>query len=170
MKKTSEIYGFGFDFWVFSALQTDDEKALPKNPKLHYEAVPYQGADSFAFPLCEEEGVFYNITSSLEECGGTLFIREQPQEKRDYFNVPWQKDSESDVRSVEIDSDYIESLEKILRCIVERSPVRKIYILIRCQCKGDHNLIGMLTLNQYMDLMRKNELLGNVAYVVYDSE
>ncbi len=106
------------------------------------------------------------MTSSQDECGGTLFIRENPQ-KCDYFNVPWQS---RNVRSVEIDSDYIEPLEKIVRCIVELSPVRKVYILVRRQCRGENNIIGMLTVGQYVDLMRVGKLLGNVAYVVYEPE
>ena len=165
-----EIYGFGFDFWIFSVLQKYDENELPMIDKLQYEAVPYKGVDSFAFPLCEEEGVFYNVTSSLEECGGTLFIRKLTPKKSDYFNVPWQNTSKSDICSVEIISDYIESLEEIIKCIVQLSPVRKVYILIRCQCRGDNNLIGMLTVNQYIDLMKNDKLLGNVAYAVYDPE
>ncbi len=58
MKNKSDIYGFCYDFWIFSVLQKYDENKLPEIDGLHYEAVPYKGADSFAFPLCEEEGVF----------------------------------------------------------------------------------------------------------------
>lgn len=168
MKK--DVYGYGFDIWVFSVLQEYDENKLPVNDELRYEAVAYKGKDSFAFPLCDEPGVFYNITSLQKECGGTLFIRELSSENCDCFNLPWQKTSESDIRSVKIDSDYVNLLEKIIRDIVALSPVRKVYVLIRCQCRGDNNLIGMLTVNQYMDLMRNDKLLGNVAYTVYDPE
>lgn len=165
-----EVYGYGFDFWVFSVLQEYYENKLPASDDLKYEAVAYKGKDSFAFPLCDESGVFYNITSLQEECGGTLFIRELSSENCGCFNLPWQEKTESDICSVKIDSDYVDSLEKIIKDIAALSPVRKLYLLIRCQSRGENNFIGMLTVNQYVDLMRNDRLLGNVAYAVYDPE
>ncbi len=86
MNNKTEIYGFGFDFWVFSVLQKYDENAFPQVDGLHYRAVPYKEENSFAFPLCEEDGAFYNETTSKDECGSVLFIQEKSKDCG-YFNV-----------------------------------------------------------------------------------
>lgn len=166
MKK--DIYGFGFDFLIFSVLQEYDESRLPVSGGLRYESEAYSGKDSFAFPLCDEPGVFYNVTSAQEECGGTVFIREVEGGGRGYFCVPWQDAAKSDVRAVAVDPEYIEPLEALIREVIALSPVGKAYILMRCQCRGDVNVIGMLKTDEYIELMRSGGLLGNLAYIVYD--
>ncbi len=130
----------------------------------------YAGPDSFAFPICDGPGVYYDVVSSHDECGGTIFIREKAQSQKHYFSVPWKSEEEiRDIKPITIDPEYRDELIRLLHDLVNRSPVKKMYVQIRRQGLERDNLIGMITAEQFGDMMAQDELLGNMVYVIRES-
>ena len=172
-RKIDRIFGYGFDFWIYVVGQHIQESTFDTTRtslgKLKYDYCEYNSPDSFAFPVCDCEGVFYNVVSSYGEEAGTIFIKETPRNEEHYFCVPWKSTEEmNDVRNIMIDTEYQEDLAAFIGALIELSPVRKIYIQIRCQGLEKHNMIGMLNVRQFCRLMEQDQLLGNMVYVIYD--
>lgn len=166
-------FGFLYDFWVFVVGQSADANMVQEG-KLKYGDLTcrvsnYKGPDSFAFPICDSSGVYYDVTSSAEEEGGTIFIQEKTDTYGNYFCVPWKSAVEiQDVKAITIHSEYRDELIHFLRDFVNQSPVKKLYVQIRRQGLGRNNIIGMITVDQFGEMMYKDELLGNMVYVIHE--
>lgn len=174
MKHTKKrTFGFLYDFWVFVVGQSVDINMMQGN-KLQYgdlicRVLKYTSPDSFAFPICDSPGVYYNVTSSHEEEGGTIFIQEKANIYEHYFCVPWKSAEEiRDIKAITICSEYREELIHFLQDLVKQSPVKKLYVQIRRQGLGRNNIIGMITVDQFGEMMYKDELLGNMVYVIHE--
>ena len=175
MKYTKKrTFGFLYDFWVFVVGQSTDE-IMTQGSKLQYGDLTcsvwnHTGPNSFAFPICDSSGVFYDVTSSAEEEGGTIFIQEKANTYEHYFCVPWKSEEElRDIRPITIDTKYRKKLICLLHDLVNQSPVKKLYVQIRCQGLERDNIIGMITVEQFGYMMAKDELLGNMVYVIRES-
>ena len=163
------VWGYGYDLWLFSVGAKAKNVTLPKIEKLNCRAAKYLVPDSFAFPLCNSEGVFFDFISEYDELGGAIFIRRDERDRATYFNPPWMTREEMhNVHFVKIEDEYKLAVMKAINFAIDCSPVRKAYLLIRCQCLGRKNVIGMLTSSQIEDLIESNNLLANVAYTIYD--
>ena len=163
------VYGYGYDLWLFSVGAKMKNIAPPKIEKLTCRAAKYLVPDSFAFPLTNCEGVHFDFTSEYDELGGTVFIRADESERQTYFAPPWMSREEMrGVHFVKIDGEYKRAVIRAINFAIDCSPVRKAYLIVRCQCLGRKNTIGMLTSSQIEELIEKDDLLANVAYVIYD--
>ena len=163
------VWGYGYDLWLFSVGAKAKNVVLPKIEKLHCKATRYLSPESFAFPLCNCEGVFFEFTSAYDELGGTVFIRQDETDRESYFNPPWMTREEiRNVHFVKIEDEYKQAVMSAINFAIDCSPVRKAYLLIRCQCLGRKNSIGMLTSSQIEEMLESDNLLANVAYTVYD--
>ena len=160
---TAMIYGF------FRRGAKMKNIALPKIEKLACRAAKYLVPESFAFPLCNCEGVHFDFTSEYDELGGTVFIRENAGAGQPYFAPPWMSREElRNVHYVTIHDEYKRAVMQAINFAIDCSPVRKAYLLVRCQCLGRKNTIGMLTSSQIEELIENDDLLANVAYAIYD--
>ena len=175
MKYTKKrTFGFLYDFWVFVVGQTADVNKM-QGSKLQCGGLAcrvwnYTGPDSFAYPICDSPGVYYNVTSSCEEEGGTIFIQEKANTYEHYFCVPWKGDEEiRDIKPITVDSEFRDEIINLLHNLINQSPVKKMYVQIRCQGLDRTNLIGMITVEQFGDMMTHDELLGNLVYVIHES-
>ena len=163
------VWGYGYDFWLFSVGAKAKNVTLPKIEKLNCRAAKYIVPDSFAFPLCNCEGVFFDFTSEYNELGGAVFIRQSDCERESYFAPPWMsREEKRNVHYVKIEEEYKRAVMKAVNFAIDCSPVRKAYLLVRCQCLGRKNVIGMLTSSQIEELIKNDDLLANVAYTIYD--
>ena len=168
----TRIYGYLYDFWVYVIGQTENVQGITDGGVLHYGRLTckthgFSGRDSFAFPICDSSGMFYDVVSFYEEHGGTIFVKELIDEKSHYFHVPWRSEEEmNDIKRITIDSEYRDDMAKLLHFLVNQSPMKKIYIQIRRQSLGKDNIMGMLTPEQIETMMENDELLGNMVYVV----
>lgn len=174
MKNTkNRTYGFLYDFWVFVVGESTDVN-FTQETKLQYGSLTYHvcnygGLNSFAFPICDSLGVHYNVLSSYEEEGGTIFIQEKPQSHEHYFCVPWKSEEEiQDIKPITIDFEYRDVLIHFLHDLVNQSPVKKLYVQIRRQGLGRNNMIGMITVDEFGEMIYKDELLGNMVYVIHE--
>ena len=167
----NRTFGYLFDFWVFVVGQAANTNTT-QGTKLRYgnlicHVCDYVGPNSFAFPICDSTGVYYNVLSSYEEEGGTIFIKEKPHSNEHYFCVPWKSEEEiRDIKRITIDSEYRDQIKNLLYDLVNKSPVRKLYVQIRCQGLERDNIMGMMTVEQFGDMMAQDELLGNMVYVI----
>ena len=175
MKNASNrMFGYLYDFWVFVVGQSEDINLI-KNNKLQYgnlmcDICNYAGPNSFAFPVCDSSGMYYNVTSLYEEEGGTIFIQEKSQNQEHYFCVPWKSEEEiQDVKPIKINSEYREELIQFLHDLVNQSPVKKMYVQIRRQGLERDNMIGMITVEQFGNMMAQDKLLGNMVYVIHEA-
>lgn len=163
------VYGYGYDLWLFSEGAKMKNVNLPKIEKLACRATKYLVPESFAFPLCNCEGVHFDFTSEYDELGGTIFIRENAGAGQTYFAPPWMSREElRGVHYVTIHDEYKRAVMQAINFAIGCSPVRKAYLLVRCQCLGRKNTIGMLTSSQIEELIENDDLLANVAYAIYD--
>ena len=172
MKYTKKrIFGFLYDFGVFVVGQSADVNMM-QGRKLQYGGLTcrvwkYTSPNSFAFPICDSPGVYYNVMSSHEEEGGTIFVQEKANVYEHYFCVPWKSAVEiQDIKAITIHSEYRDELIHFLHDLVNHSPVKKLYVQIRRQGLGRDNMIGMITVDQFGEMMYKDELLGNIVYVI----
>ena len=171
--RNNRTFGYLYDFWVFVVGQSADENMMQRS-KLQYGGLTcriwnYTSPDSFAFPVCDSSGVFYDVTSSAEEEAGTIFIREKAKIDEHYFCVPWKSEQEiRDVKPITIDSEYRNELILLLHGLVNKSPVKKMYVQIRRQGLERDNIIGMITVEQFGDMMAQDKLLGNIVYVIHE--
>ena len=164
----NRTFGYLFDFWVFVVGQSvrvnTEQETTFRYGNLTYTRCEYAGPNSFAFPICDSPGVYYNVLSSFEEEGGTVFIRENASVHEHFFCAPWKNREEiEDMKPITIDPGYREDIRHLLR---ERSPVKKLYVQIHRQGLERDNIMGMLTVEQFGDMMERDELLGNVVYVI----
>ena len=166
--KNNRIFGYLYDFWVFVVGQTTNETELNfQNLKCFVH--PYSGLNSFAFPVCDSDGTYYNVLTSHLEEGGTLFIKENPQYNKHFFCAPWKSQAEiQDIKSIQVDAAYIDVLTELLHHLLNQSPARKLYVQIRRQGLEKDNIVGMLTVEQFSQMMKKDELLGNMVYVIHE--
>ena len=167
----NRTFGYLFDFWVFVVGQSvrvnTEQETTFRYGNLTYTRCEYAGPNSFAFPICDSPGVYYNVLSSFEEEGGTVFIRENASVHEHFFCAPWKNREEiEDMKPITIDPGYREDIRHLLRELVNRSPVKKLYVQIHRQGLERDNIMGMLTVEQFGDMMERDELLGNVVYVI----
>ncbi len=167
--KTDYVSGYMYDLWLFSVGAKFSDADVLKADKLMFHTAEYKGGTDFAFPICDSSGVFISITSALGEVGGTLFIKKSEKQEPPYFAPPWlDPDDSADVHYVDVDDEYKEAVTEAVRAAVEMSPVRKVYMLIRRQCRGRKNMIGMLTVEEIRKLFDDDRILGNIVYEIYD--
>lgn len=169
-KDCNRVFGFGFDFWIYVVGQSC-KPGSGKEPcafgNLIYRQTGYSGPGSFAFPICSGSGTHYDVLSHWDEEAGTVFIRETERGEH-YFSVPWlNKDEAQDIRTISIDPAYRKDLCALLTHLINESPVRTIYLQIRCQGLEKTHLIGILTVEQINALMETDQLLGNMVYVIH---
>lgn len=174
MKDTNNrTFGFLYDFRVFVVGQSTGE-IMTQGSKLQYGDLTcsvwhYTGPNSFAFPICDSSGMYYDVTSSAEEEGGTIFIQEKAKIYEHYFCVPWKSAEEiRDIKAITIHSEYRDELIHLLHDLVNQSPVKKLYVQIRRQGLERDNIIGMITVEQFGDMMAQDKLLGNMVYVIHE--
>ena len=174
IKTDGRVFGNGYDFWIYVVgEQSSDERSdWIKMGNLVYRKVGYghDGAvhKSFAFPICDTAGTFYEVLSSnCEECG-TVFVSENKSMNSVYFNVPWLTcEQKREIKPIAFASEYVESIENLITKCIWCSPIRKIYIQTRSQTMFEQpNLIGVISCEQFHHMMKNDLLLGNVVYAV----
>lgn len=167
--KNDLTFGYGYDFRLYCVGQKEIQAEMLCSKKLHCRTTPYSGIGSFAFPFCDGFGVFCDFVSSADECGGTVFLRETDEHAVPCFPIPWRTEAElNDIKRMVTDEDYKDELVQAFYAVLDKSPVRKVYLQVRCQGLEKENIVGMLTGKQMEALIREDKLLGNVVYVIYD--
>ena len=170
----NRTFGYLFDFWVFVVGQSADthteQETTSRYENLTYTRCEYAGPNSFSFPVCDSPGVYYNVLSSFEEEGGTIFVKEISPSHGHYFRVPWKNEEEiRDIKQITVDSAYRDPIKHLLYDLVNQSPVKKLYVQIRRQGLERDNIMGMLTVEQFGDMMERDELLGNMVHVIREA-
>ncbi len=163
-----DVFGFGYDFSLYCAGADEIDPAALSGERLLCRTTPYCGENSFAFPICESDGVFCDFSTHAEELGGVTFIKEKDRSDSAYFNMPWQLTHDS--HRVTIDKDFRGELITAINKAICYSPLRKIYLQIRCQAEGEYNIAGMLSPMEISRLVNLDEMLGNLVYVIYDPQ
>ena len=167
--KNEQMFGYGYDFWLYCVGTKEISAQALSNEKLLCRTAPYSGIDSFAFPYCDGFGVHCDFVSSADELGGTVFVQEAGEQTGSCFPVPWRTEIEQkDVRRIVIEDRFKDALVQAVYAVLDKSPVRKVCLYIRCQCLEKENLIGILTGKQMEALIREDRLLSNVVYVIHD--
>ncbi len=164
--RNQNIFGYGYSFCLYCAGADEIDPAALSGERLLCHTTPYYGDHSFAFPICESDGVFCDFSTHAEELGGVTFIKEKDRSDSAYFNMPWQLTHDS--HRVTIDKDFRDELITAINKAICYSPLRKVYLYIRCQAEGEYNIAGMLSPMEISRLIRLDEMLGNVVYVIYD--
>ncbi len=167
--KNNLTFGCGYDFRLYCVGEKEIDQELLCSEKLHCRTTPYSGIGSFAFPFCDSFGVFCDFVSTADECGGTVFLHEASEQTAPCFTIPWRTEEEqNDIKRMIVDKDYKDALVQAVYAVLDKSPVRKVYLQVRCQCLEKENIIGMLTGRQIEALIREDKLFCNVVYVIYD--
>ncbi len=162
------IFGYGYSFWLYCAGADEIDPTALSGERLLCRTKPYYGDRSFAFPICESDGVFCDFSTHAEEPGGVTFIKEKDRSDSAYFNMPWQLSHDS--HRVTIDKDFREELITAINKTIGCSPLRKVYLYIRCQANEEYNIAGMLGAAEISRLVNTDDMLANVVYVIYDPQ
>ncbi len=167
-KAKEDVIGFGYSLWLYCAGANEIDPAVLSGERLLCRTAPYCGDHSFAFPICESDGVFCDFSTHAEELGGVTFIKEKDRSDSAYFNMPWQLTHDS--HRVTIEKDFREELITAINKAISCSPLRKVYLYIRCQANDEYNIAGILDAMQISRLVNLDEMLGNLVYVIYDPQ
>ena len=58
-------------------------------------------------------------------------------------------------------------MEHILTYLLDKSPLKKLYVQIRCQGLEKENIIGTLSVDRFINGVIKSKLLlGNITYIL----
>lgn len=165
--KNDLTFGYGYDFSLYCVGQEEIPAEELCSEKLLCRTSPYAAFDSSAFPYSDGPGVFCDFISTAGECGGTVFLKEASEQAGSNFPVSWRTEAEQkDVKRMVIEEEYKDELVRAVYAVLDKSPVRKVYLQVRCQCRDKNNLIGILTGQQMEAIIREDRLLGNIVYVI----
>ncbi len=167
-KPKQDVFGFGYSLFLYCAGADEIDPAALSGERLVCSTTPYCGDRSFAFPICESDGVFCDFSTHAHELGGVTFIKEKDRSDGAYFNMPWQLTHDS--HRVTIDKDFRDELITAINKAICFSPLRKVYLQIRCQANDEYNIAGMLDAMQISRLVNLDDMLANVVYVIYDPQ
>ena len=97
-------------------------------------------------------------------------MKEVTSSHEHYFLVPWKNEEElRDIKRITVDSAYRDQIKHLLYDLANQSPVKKLYVQIRRQGLERDNIMGMMTVEQFGDMMERDELLGNMVYVIREA-
>ena len=163
----SEIFGYGFDVWMF-AVGAEDGTVLRSADGLLIAEPVFDRLQNDRGLICDGGGVCYDITTAAREFGGVRFLRQTEKRQDCPFAYPWMEEEElADLRPMIFDAEYSCAFEELLCRIMETSPVGKVYVQIRCQGLEQSNLCGTWTPARFMErIVRAGQLWGNMTYVL----
>ena len=176
IKTDGRVFGNGYDFWIYvvGERSSGERSDWIKMGSLVYRKIGY-GHDcavleSFAFPICDTAGTFYEVLSSnCEECG-TVFVSENISMNSVCFIAPWLTcEQKREIKPIVFASEYVESIESLITQCIRSSPTRKIYIQTRSQTMFEQpNLIGVISCEQFNHMMKNDLLLGSFVYDILE--
>ena len=168
--------GSGYDIGIVCTGQKKELEFISNNSQIIFEKVNgdkeiykeiVQGLGDL---MSDEQGCFYNLLAYEEDHGGTIMVAED-RTTQNYFDFSWMEEEErACIQGVYIKDEYLEGFETILRRLMSASPYRRLFVKIRCQCMDRQNVIGSLSIDDYMRLIKERRLLSNVVYVLSDDE
>ncbi|MBQ8577171.1 MAG: hypothetical protein IJ449_04280 [Clostridia bacterium] len=121
--------------------------------------------------LHQSKGCRYILLARNDELKGRLHIAKQDSDSQRLIRLPWMTEEEvSFSYCLSFPPECYESTENILRCLVNASPVGRLYVLIRCQSTEMPNIVGTLTVEEYMTLFRSGKIQANLCYIVSDKD
>ncbi len=162
------LYGYTYDLWMYSVNAAEAEADRFEFNALHCKKTEYTRFNSW-FPFCDSGGIFFDFVSCKDEVGGTVFLKKDDRKNETYFRVPWRTSEETeDTHYIKVHHDYKKPIVEAITKVIDCSPIRKGYFLVRRQCREKYNVIGMLTVRQMENIIMNGELLGNVVYSIYD--
>ena len=170
------ICGSGYDVFVVCAGQKKKLDCVPNCAGIIFQKVEGDGPKhrddtrGLGDLQLDEQGCFYNFLVSEADDLGTIMVAED-RTTQNYFDFPWMEEEErACIQGVYIKDEYLEGFETILRRLMSASPYRRLFVKIRCQCMDRQNVIGSLSIDDYMRLIKERRLLSNVVYVLSDDE
>ena len=160
-------FGYGFDLNIFAVGAHGGETINAKDGAL--KAIPiFDRLQNDRGPICDGGGVLYRITTDEDILGGEAFLRQSAVRGPCPFAYPWQDEDEiSDFRPMDFDAACYAAFAELLECIIETSPVGRVYVQIRCQGLEQSSLCGTWTPKRFGErVVRAGQLWGNMTYVL----
>ena len=160
-------FGYGFDLNIFAVGAHGGKTMLSRDGMLTAQPI-YDRLQNDRGPICDGSGVLYRITTDEDILGGEMFLRQREDRGPCPFAYPWQDEEEiADFRPMDFDAAYHAAFAELLECIIETSPVGRVYIQIRCQGLEQSSLCGTWTPKRFMErVVRAGQLWGNMTYVL----
>ena len=163
----NERFGYGFDVYGFAVGAQQGEPISSKDCML--TAIPiFDRLQNDRGCICDGGGVLYRITTEEDMIGGEIFLRQRDDRPPCPFAYPWQNEEEiTDFRPIDFDAAYYAAFAELLECIIDTSPVGRVYVQIRCQGLEQSSLCGTWTPARFMErVVRAGHLWGNMTYVL----
>ena len=164
----SNIFGYGFDVWMF-AVGAEDTTVLRSTDGMLIAEPVSDKLQNIRGLICDGGGVCYDITTAAHEFGGVRFLRQAEECSAVCpFAYPWMDREEiADLRPMLFDAAYLAAFEELLDRITDTSPVGRVYVQIRCQGLEQQSLCGTWTPARFMErIVRAGHLWGNMTYVL----
>ena len=109
--------------------------------------------------LKEKNGLF----NAYEICDSDYEIEEN---KIDMPYWIYNEDIKYNLTPLIIREDYKNDFEKIIKYLIDQSPIKTIMLLARYQSTEHEVVCGVLTLNEFKELLNKGKILFNVCYII----
>ena len=134
------------------------------------------GRNTYEYPLmATQEGTWIHLLNpdpdrhylgSFDLCSGNF---EYPKEMIKY--PYWVHDEDVkryDLIPLIIYDEYIDEFTKIIRFLVEKSPIGKMFFLARLQAYNPEIVCGTIFIDDFFTMLLRNEILFNVCYILSD--
>lgn len=167
----SVCFGYGFDVYMF-AVGASDGMALKSGDGMLIAEPIFDRLQNDRGLICDGGGVCYEITTAQREFGGVRFLRQADERPAVCpFAYLWMEEDEiADLRPMDFDAAYHTAFSELLECIIDTSPVGKVYVQVRCQGLEQSNLCGTWTPARFMErIVRTGHLWGNMTYVLAEN-
>lgn len=125
--------------------------------------------DSWSY-MTHTNGIWYCLGHGEDELFSALSIlKAHFGSNREQVVVPnWISDENvlSNLVPFSVITEYVEDLVRIIKHLINLSPIKTIMFLARFQSYDEEIVYGVLTFEQFWLLHQKNELLFNVCYII----
>ena len=112
------------------------------------------------------KGVWYNLLTDANEFAGTKICKHLGWENN--IKLEWFDDNAHDgVSPYEIEPEYLDSFKAILNHLIEKSPIKTVYVLACYQREVEKEIIlGTFSVEEFFKLMSEKKVHANICYII----
>lgn len=152
-----------YDLVILSVNQKKESRNIPGNTNIYLE-YGQRYCDIWKF-MTTTIGGWYNLLADENEIAGTKICEYQGEKCK--LNLDWVEQKISDdITPYKIASDYQESFSAILHYLIDKSPIKTVYVLARCQSHDKEIILGAFTPCEFLELMNQGKIHSNICYII----
>jgi len=152
-----------FDLVILCVNQKIKSKRIPDNTNIFLE-YDQKYWEIWKF-MTLTKGIWYNLYTEKDEYAGTKLCTHS--EEKCNLKLDWVDEIHYEsITPYKVDKEYIESFTAILNHLIQKSPVKMIYILARYQSYEKEIVLGSLSVDEFLNLMEQGKIHANICYII----